>query len=81
MVQRFLFDRINSKTAGATVTGHDNLIVQILPDKAQAALAFVQFAKSRAHITLNTPVIQGMPIEGFHRVMANKSSHIFSWNR
>jgi hypothetical protein len=57
MVQRFLFDGINRKTAGAAVTGHYDLIVQILPDKAQAALAFVHLAKSRTKIALNPAIV------------------------
>jgi hypothetical protein len=78
MVQGFLLDRINSKTAGTAITGHDNLIMQILPDEAQAALVFVQLAKSRAKITLNTPIFQFVPIAGFHRVMGNKLCHCYS---
>jgi hypothetical protein len=78
MVQGFLFDWINGKPAGAAVTGHDNLIVQILPDETQAALVFVQLAKSRAEIALNTPIFQLVPIAGFHRVMGNKLCHCYA---
>jgi hypothetical protein len=78
MVQGFLFDRVNRKTAGAAVTGHNNLVIQILPHKAEAALAFVQFAEPGAHITLDALIFQFVPIAGFYRVMGNKVSHCYS---
>ncbi len=78
MVQRFLFDRINRKAAGAAVTGHHNPVVQILSDEAQAALAFVQFAKSGAKIALHPAIGQNMPIIGCYGILANKFGHYHS---
>jgi hypothetical protein len=78
MIQRFLFNRINSKTTGPTITGHDKLVIQILPDEAQTTLVFVQLAKPRTEIALNTAIIQAVPIACFHCVMGNKSSHYHS---
>jgi len=78
MIQRLLFDRINGKAAGAAVTGHHNLVVQILPDEAQASLAFVHLAKSGTKIALYATIVQDMPVAGFYGVFGNKFSHYAS---
>jgi hypothetical protein len=77
MVQRLFFDRVNGKAAGATIAGHDDLTVQILPDKTQAALVCVHLAKSGAKIALYATVLQSMPIKGFYGIFGNKLSHVF----
>jgi hypothetical protein len=41
MVERLFFDWVNSKSAGTPITGHDNLVIQVLSDKTQALLAFM----------------------------------------
>src|SRR4029453_19320876 len=41
MVQRFLFDWINTKAATPTIGGQHHLIAQPLPDETKSALSFV----------------------------------------
>jgi len=51
------------------------LVVQILPDEAQATLAFMKFAKSGAEVALHAAIRQNVPIAGFYGIFGNKISH------
>lgn len=64
MIERFLLDGVNAKAAGATVRRQDDLVIFPGPDKAHAALPFIQFAVTGTEITLDTAVSQGMPKTG-----------------
>jgi hypothetical protein len=78
MVQRFFFNGVNCKAAGATIAGHNDLVILILPDKAKAALVFMHFAESGTQIALYATIFQCVPIAGFYGVIGNKISHYFS---
>ena len=66
-MQWFLFDRIDAEPARPSIRGEDNLIVLPSPHEAKAWLAFLEGAEPRAEITLNTAVIQPMPVLSRHR--------------
>src|SRR5207248_4666558 len=61
MIQRFLFNRIDTKAAAATIGRYDNAIIHTLPNKTKAALSFVQLTKSRTKPALNTTIRQHNP--------------------
>lgn len=48
MIERFLFYGVYTETAGTSVAGHNDLLVQILTDETEAALLVVQLAESGA---------------------------------
>ena len=51
MIERFLFDRIDTKTGTATIGRQDHLPSVIFPDKTKAPIARFQLAFTRAQIT------------------------------
>ena len=53
MVERFFFNRVDTKTGGAAVGSQDYLVADVLPNKTGATLAFMQFAVARAKIALD----------------------------
>src|SRR5512144_523420 len=74
MVKRLLLDRIDAETAGAAVGRQNDLAAFAGPDEAKPALAFMELAITRAEITLQAAIVQGMPVLGancrFHRSVA-----------
>jgi len=62
MIQGLLFNRIDTEAAGSAIGRQDNLAVAVFPYKAQACLAFMQFAGTRAKVTHDAVVIQSMPV-------------------
>src|SRR5207253_4320539 len=61
MVQRFLFNRIDTKSAAPAIRGQYHPIAHPLPDETESALSFIEFAKSRTEPALDTPVRQRLP--------------------
>ena len=53
MIERFLFYRVNAKTGGAAIGSEHHLVVDVLANETGAALAFMQFAVTRAEIALD----------------------------
>jgi hypothetical protein len=66
VIQRFLFDRIDAKTTGASIADQLDFIVETLAHVAQPSLAFSQVAVSRTQITLQPAVIQSVPVPRRH---------------
>jgi len=64
VIQGFLLDRIDAKTAGSSVCGQDNRVVFSGAHKAEAPLAFVEAAEARTDIALHTAVIEQGPVAG-----------------
>ncbi len=64
MIEWFFLNGINTKTTGTTIAGKHYLAILAGPDKTQTLLPFMQFAGARTHITLDTPVIEGVPVTG-----------------
>jgi hypothetical protein len=64
VIQRFLFDGINAITAGAAIGGEYNLVIQVLPHKAQSALVRVQFAEAWTEVALYPAIFQRVPVSG-----------------
>lgn len=62
MIEWFFFDRINTEAAGTAITGQDDAIVLIGPDKTQPVLPRMQLAIPRAQITLNAAIVKFVPI-------------------
>ena len=62
MVQRFLFDGIDTVAAGKAVTGKNDLIILVFAHETQTALACVEFAETGAQIALNATVFQLVPV-------------------
>jgi hypothetical protein len=56
MIQRFLFNRIDTKPAAPAISRQDHPIAYALPDKTKSALSFIQLAKSRTQAALDTPI-------------------------
>src|SRR5438094_4593190 len=67
MVQRLFLNWVDAESAGASISGQDNLILLTRAHKAQALLAFLELTKTRAHIALNAPILKSVPIAGRHR--------------
>jgi len=61
MIQRFLFNRIDTKAAAAAIGRYDNAIIHTLPYKTKAALSFVQLTKSWTKPAFNTTIFQPRP--------------------
>jgi hypothetical protein len=61
MIQRFLFNRIDTEPAASAVRGEHQSVAYTLTDKAKSALPLVQFAKTRAEPALDAPVGQHHP--------------------
>ncbi len=53
MIERFLFDRVDTEAGGAAVGGEYHLPVEVPADEAGTALAFMQVAIARAQIALD----------------------------
>ena len=64
MIERFLLDRVHAIAAGAAIGGQHNLTVMVAAHEAQATLAFVQLAVTRAHVALHPPVVELVPVAG-----------------
>lgn len=62
MVEWFFLHRVHAITTGSTVGGQYHAIVEPPAHKTQASLPFVQPAKTRAEIALNSTVIKQMPV-------------------
>src|SRR5262249_42740559 len=62
VIERLLLDGIDAKATGAAVRGQHDLSVLASPYEAEAALAFVELAKTRAQVALGAPVLQPAPV-------------------
>jgi hypothetical protein len=74
MIERFFLDRIDAKSGRTPIGGEHDLLVLPGADKAQPALAFVQFAIARTDIALEAPIRQSMPIAAW--VPGNRLIHV-----
>src|SRR5262249_10251860 len=61
MIQRFLFNRIDTKPAAPAIGGQHYLIGHPLPDETESALPFVQLAKPRTQPALDASIGQHRP--------------------
>jgi hypothetical protein len=61
MIKWFFLYRVDTKTTGTAIAGQYYFSFLACPYKTQTLLTFVQFASTRAHITLNASIIQRMP--------------------
>ncbi len=62
MIQRFLFDRIDTVTAGTAISCEYDLVFDIRSYEAKTTLAFVEFAFPGAKVALYAPVIELVPV-------------------
>lgn len=62
MMQRFLLDRIDTKSTGSPVSHQDDLILLPRPDETEPLLPFLERAIAWTEITLNAAVLQEMPV-------------------
>lgn len=62
MVKRFFLDGINAKPAGATICGEHHSATLPGTHKTETPFALTQFAETRTHVTLHTPVIKPVPV-------------------
>ena len=62
MVERLLFDGINTKSAGAAVGGQYDFIVESAPNETETSLPLTQTAEPRTEITLQAAIVQGSPV-------------------
>jgi len=56
VIERFFFDRIDGETARASIRRQHHPIAAALAHEAEAALAFVQAAITRAEIALDATI-------------------------
>src|SRR5205823_4253832 len=61
MVQRFLFNGIDTKPAAPAIGGQHHPIVDPLPNETKSALAIAELAKPRTKPALNAPIRQYRP--------------------
>jgi hypothetical protein len=61
MIQRFLFDWIDTKSAAPPISRQHHSIAYALPHKTKSALTIVKLAKSRTKPALDAPVRQHQP--------------------
>jgi hypothetical protein len=61
MIQRFLFNRIDTKPAAPAISRQHHSVAHALPHKTKSALAITQFAKSRTKPAFDAPVRQYHP--------------------
>ena len=69
MIQRFFFDRVNSKPCCITVRCQDYFSVEILSDMAETSLSFFENTASRAYFAFKSIIFQGALI--FHKTYYN----------
>ena len=61
MVQRFLLNGIDTKSAAPAIGRQNHPIAHALPNETKPALAFIEFAKPRTQPALDTPIRQRLP--------------------
>src|SRR5665647_1505468 len=66
-----------AETARETVRRQDDLVVHTGPNKAQSTLTLVQPTLARAHIALDSAVIQRVPVPRGHSVRVVESDRVF----
>ena len=64
MIEWFLLDGVHAKTAGASISGKDDLISLACSHETEAALSFMQLAEARTEIALDASIGQGVPVFG-----------------
>ena len=75
MVKWFLFDRVNAKSAGSSISRENDLVSLPSPHKAKTSLPLSQLASSRAEVALDPPVVEDVPvIGGNHRTLFEERS-------
>ena len=60
MIERFLFDWIDTKTSTAAIGRQDHLPTAILPDETKPTVARFQLAFARTQITADPPRFFGL---------------------
>ena len=65
MVERLFFDRIDAEPGGAAINGQHYPIVAPDAHEAQAALIFLELAKARTEIALDSSIGEPMPKPSF----------------
>jgi hypothetical protein len=61
MIQRFLFNWIDTESTASAISRKHHPIAHALPDKTKPALAFIELAKSRTQLAFDAPVGQHRP--------------------
>ena len=64
MIERLLFNRIDTKTTRSTISVQDNLVILAGADKTQPLLAISEFAKTRTNLALHPAIIELAPVLG-----------------
>jgi hypothetical protein len=62
MVERFLFDRIDTESAGAPIGRQDDFIMLTPADEAKPPLSLLQLTEARAKVALNAAIVHPMLI-------------------
>lgn len=65
MIQRFLFDRVDAKAAGAAIGDELDFIVEALAYVTQPALPLAKMAVAWAQVALQAPIVEAMPVACF----------------
>src|SRR5438093_5175796 len=56
MIQRFLFNGIDTKSAAPAISRQNHSIARTLPNETEPTLTIIKFAKSRTKPALNAPI-------------------------
>ena len=64
VIEGFLLDGIHTVAAGATERREHDLIILARPDEAETSLSLPEPTMARAHIALDLPVVEDLPVAG-----------------
>ncbi len=62
MIKWLFLDGIDAKAAGAAIGCQDNFVIRASADKTESALAFPEFAEAGTNVTLQSTIVDLVPI-------------------
>lgn len=64
MIERLLFNRIDTESAGTAVCSKNYFIILAFANKTEPFFPFVKFTPARAEIALDSPTLELVPVAG-----------------
>ena len=62
MIEWPFFDGIDAKSAGAAIGRQDNFVIRAGANETESALAFFKLAEARTDVTLQSTIVDPVPI-------------------
>src|SRR5207248_727519 len=81
VVERLLLDRVDAEPARAAVCRQDDRVAFARADEAEPMLPFAELAGARAHVTLDPPVVEPMPVPRRNRRLGHLRGLCPRWRR